>query len=637
MLMEHNKEAYEQFKAMLLEHRECCLVAATGGGKTYITLQLIKDLKLKALIICHRIAIQNEWQKIINKYDIAADIDFVTYQMFSRNYNAFNGYDAYIFDEAHHMGSKVWGRAIEKFRSQTNNNPMIIGLTADPNRYETKIKRKINNVALTIFNNHVVYGYNRTNAIEDGVFLPAQYVYAIFDIEGIRSKYSKMKVTDELMGRLSLSIENCSKIDEILIRHTSRLSKIKGILFVEDIESIISGKELIEKTFPDLCIYVIHSKLSRKENDKVIKLFEMSDSGFIIAVDMINEGVHFSGINTIIMLRRTQSPSLYNQQIGRAFSSNAIDNAIIFDLVGNSRSIKNTLKKFSMEPNYTIIRPLENNKVYEKIISNQHIIYDYATSILDVLEEIDLYNLKNKPWTPEEDEIIRKYYISIGAKGIGEILTNRTILSIRSRAKTLKISMYNVCPWTVEEEEILRKYYPSLGINGVREMLNNRTDADIKTKVCRLEIPTYKCRRWTQEEDEMILKYYRISSIEDMVKMLKNRTVSAIRSRAKQLNLTNKGTWTPEEDEIIQEYYISLGPSRVCKMLNNRSETATRLRAKHFGLRMHNKWTSEEEEILREYYPLFGVDGVRKMLNNKSDRAIQAKAKYIGLVYTYRK
>ena len=68
MLMKHNKEAYKQFKAMLLEHKECCLVAATGAGKTYITLQLIKDLNLKSLILCHRLSIQCEWIKVCNKY-----------------------------------------------------------------------------------------------------------------------------------------------------------------------------------------------------------------------------------------------------------------------------------------------------------------------------------------------------------------------------------------------------------------------------------------------------------------------------------------------------------------------------------------------------------------------------------------
>lgn len=627
MLMEHNKEAYEQFKTMLLEHRECCLVAATGGGKTYITLQLIKDLKLKALIICHRIAIQNEWKKVINKYHVTADIEFTTYQMFSKNYSAFNGYDAYIFDEAHHMGSKVWGRAIETFRSQINNNPMIIGLTADPNRYEYKIRRQINNVASTMFNGHVIYGYDKRDAIDNGIFLPAQYVYAIFDIDGIYSKYSKMKTTDELMGRLNLNIENCLKINEILTKHTSRISKIKGILFVENIASIADGQKLISDVFPNLDQYVIHSKISKAQNNISIESFERSDSGFIIAVDMISEGVHFSNINTIIMLRKTKSPSLYNQQIGRGFSSKALESAVIFDLVGNMRSVESTLNKFLVECNYTTVRPFKGSGIWEENISNQHIIYDYATDILNVLDEIDRYNLKVQKWTDNEIEILKKHYPTMGS-AVVSMLPGRNKKSIIAMACSMQIKYIND-RWTPEEDEIIRKHYPSIG-SKVSELLPKRNPSTIRVRAIQLNVK-YTALDWTPEEDRILREHYPSMAYE-VISLLPNKTKMQISDRVKTLKIRYEKYWTPEEDEIIRKHYSSMG-SKVNELLENRSRSACMNRARLLGVECIKKsipWTPEEDEIIKEYYPSMNIR-VSEMLNGRTPLACKSRAEKLKI------
>ena len=626
MLMEHNKETYEQFKAMLLAHKECCLVAATGAGKTYITLQLIKDLKLKALIICHRISIQNEWSKTINQFNIN-NIEYTTYQMFCKHADMFNGYDIYIFDEAHHMGSKIWGDSITRFRSNLNDTVMVAGLTADPNRYEYRIGRQINNVAFTMFNGHVVYGHDKKDAIENGIFLPAQYVYAIFDIDEIYSKYSKMKVTDELMGRLNLNIENCLKINEILIKHTSRLSKIKGILFVEDIASIDDGQKLISDVFPDLDQYVIHSKISKSKNSISIESFERSDSGFIIAVDMISEGVHFSNINTIIMLRKTKSPSLYNQQIGRGFSSKALESAVIFDLVGNLRSVKSTLNKFLVECDYRTIRPSRTSSIWEENVSNQYIIYDYATDILEILDEIDQYNLKVQKWTNGEKDIIKKFYPIMGSE-IVSMLPGRDKKSIRSMAYSMGIKYIND-KWTTEEDEIIRKHYPSMG-SKVSELLPKRNPSTIRIRAIQLNVK-YTALDWTPEEDRILREYYP-SMAYDIISLLPNKNKIQISDRVKTLKIRYEKFWTPEEDEIIRKHYPSMG-SKVSELLKNRSRSSCIHRGRVLGIKYINKcipWTTEEDEILRKYYPSMNTK-VSEMLNGRTPLACKGRAEKLKI------
>ena len=631
MLMEHNKETYEQFKAMLLEHKECCLVAATGAGKTYITLQLIKDLSLKALIISPKISICNDWKKTSNKYGID-NINFTTYCMFYKNFNSINGYDIYIFDEAHHMGAPIWGNAINAFRSKMNNDIMVVGLTQDPNRYETKIKRQIKNVASTMFNDHIVYGYSREDAINAGIFLPAIYVYAIFDTEGVRSKYSKIGVTDELIGKLDMSIKNTMKINDILIKHTSNLPKIKGILFVESIDAIEEGDRLIAEVFPNLNRYIIHSDLSRSKNKKSIQSFENADSGFMISVDMVSEGVHFPGINIIIMLRKTNSPSLYSQQVGRCFSANATENAIVFDFVGNAKSIKSTLDKFIIgaDPVHKVnVSKIDDNRLYERNVSNQHIVYDYTINILDVIKEIEWHTSSRKFWRDDEIQILKTNWSSM-SDDVSTLLPGRTPRACRKMACELGL-VTKIDYWTEDEDNILREKYPYMG-NKVVNLLPNRTLDAIHTRVTTIGVKYGNV--WTAEEDDILRKHFKSMGY-DVAKLLNNKSKNQIMRRANALNLSRNKRWTDEEEEILRKNYPKFG-REVYKLLPGRNASSCAGKAFQMGLSMEKLWTQEEDEILIKFYPSIG-SSVNEFLKGRSKSACQQRAMVLGIRFNGKK
>lgn len=626
MLMEHNKETYEQFKAMLLERKECCLVAATGAGKTYITLQLIKDLNLKALIVCPKVSICNEWNKTSCKYNIH-NVNFTTYHMFYKHYSEIDGYDIYIFDEAHHMGAPVWGRSIEIFRSRLNNNIMVVGLTQDPNRYEVKIRKQINNIASTIFNDHTVYGYNREDAINAGIFLPATYVYAIFDTEGIRSKYSKMDITEELIGKLDLSIENTMKINDILIRHTSNLSKIKGILFVESIDSINDGINVISDVFPHLDQYIIHSGLSRSSNSRTIKSFDNSESGFMIAVDMVSEGVHFSGVNVVVMLRKTNSPSIYSQQIGRCFSANATENAIVFDFVGNAKSIKSTLDRFMNDTTPIHIQNVSRDREYEHNISDQHIVYDYTVDILSVIQEIEWSTSSRKSWTAEEIQILKDNY-PIMKNEVFTLLPGRTAAACRKMAYDLRL-VSKVNYWTEEEDNIIREKYPYMG-NKIIDLLPNRSIQSIHTRATNLKVKYVG--QWTTEEDDILRKHYKSMGY-NVSKLLNDKSKKQIMHRVNQLNMSRNKRWTKEEEDILIEYYPKIGDD-VYKLLPNRNRASCHGKANQLNLKLDNpsikRWSKEEDDILKEFYPSMGTE-VSNLINGRSKLACSQRALLLGI------
>ena len=97
----------------------------------------------------------------------------------------------------------------------------------------------------------------------------------------------------------------------------------KYIVFCRSVEHIDEMQEL----FPEWLKGVnknIHTYITlaeRSDKDIQIQTFRNDDSDTIkllFTVDRLNEGLHVKGIDGVIMLRKTISPIIYLQQIGRA-------------------------------------------------------------------------------------------------------------------------------------------------------------------------------------------------------------------------------------------------------------------------------------------------------------------------------
>ena len=629
MLKEHNQEAYEAIKKMLKAYKECCIVAATGIGKSNIITELLRDLQLNAMIIVPNKSLENEWNKIYEKYNTEY-FSIVTYQYFKLHYKDLYGFDAYIFDEAHHMGAKEWGKAIKNFKSGLIDE-LFIGATADDNRY---FDNDIKAVTNTFFNSdHIVYGLDQEEAIKEGVLPKAKYICAIYNIEEVFAKYKEIKLSDELRGRLNYTMHNCKSIESILQENISTDSYVKGIVFVDTVKNINIGIELVKKAFPNEPVYFIYSKLGRDNNERTLNEFRAVKSGFIISVNMLNEGNHIEGVNTVIMLRKTNSPSLYTQQIGRCLAANC-DNAIIFDFVRNDTSIKNILSRLNNASKILNINKKDMASNGYKI-SNQFIIKDYATDILEVLEIINSIVTKYSRWSETEIEILKKHYPEMGGD-VCKLLPGRSRYTCTSMANSLGIyytKFTNNKLWTSEEIEILKKHYPEMG-GDVCKLLPNKDKKICMNKANKLNIKhvTYIPNKWTNEEIEILKKHYpEIGS--NVCELLANKDRKACRRKARKLGIYLNNSiikWDKNEDDIIIKYYPEMGGD-VCKLLPGRSKCACISRASKLNILYDNhKWTNEEIEILKKHYPEMGGD-VCKLLPGRSRGTCVARAQLLGI------
>lgn len=123
-----------------------------GGGKTTMSLYLVSKLKLKTLVIVHKSFLQDQWYERIKQFTNARvgiirqdkvdikDKDIVIGMIQSislRDYDStiFDDFGVLIVDEAHHVGSKIYSKAIQKVRPK-----YTIGLSATPDRYDGMTK-----------------------------------------------------------------------------------------------------------------------------------------------------------------------------------------------------------------------------------------------------------------------------------------------------------------------------------------------------------------------------------------------------------------------------------------------------------------------------------------------------------------
>ena len=635
MILEHNRETYEEAKKMLLEHRECCVVAATGIGKSNIATEIIQDLGWNALIIAPRASIRDNWTDMPEKYNFAPTISTMTYQYFTRHYKSLYGFDAYIFDEAHHAGAPKWGAAIKEFRKELDTE-FVLGLTADPIRYSDHDENN-RNIIESVFNNHAVYGHDQKSAIEQGILPRAKYICAIYNIDEAFTKYEAMDLTDELRGRLNYTRTNCEAIEDILRNNIPKKVPIKGIVFVDSINNIDIGVRLARRAFPKEAIHYIHSNLSAAENAETLEMFRKAKSGFIVAVDMLNEGLHIEGINTVIMLRKTGSPTIYTQQIGRSLKANG-ENVSIFDFVRNDTSIKKVLARIDdTSKYYEEYKKKEGNGTNRRHIniSDQFIVKDYATDILKVFEDINKYIKRKKLsiWTEEEDQILRDNYPTMGQNVYKLFDNKKTASSCKHRACKLGILSNNRLSWTEEEDQILRDNYPTMG-KEVYKLLKNRTQDACRT---RADILGLECNNnWSDDENKIFIDNYPTMG-SNVYKLLPRRSRSACINHAKILNIKyNKYAriWTEEEDQILRDNYPTMG-KEVYKLLKNRSipsclKRARRLELKYIKPKHPNAWTSEEDQILKDNYPIMGSD-VYKLLQNRTKGSCLSRADILGI------
>lgn len=376
------------------------VVAATGSGKTYLSLLDILVLKPKRILfLVHR---ENILKKAIdtfensnlnktcglftgNKKELNKEYIFSTIQTMTKNYESFkkDEFDYIVVDEAHHISSKSYKVVIDYFKTD-----FLLGLTATPNRMD-------NQSIYEFFDDNIACDIRLSDALKENLITPFHY-YGISDISDIDYLELNINNIDDLSKALMIN-KRVEYIIEQMNFYSYSGKKRKVLAFC------CSKKhcEYMSKEFNKLGIKSISltSEDSVLDREKSINKLEDNEDSLevIFTVDIFNEGIDIPSVNTVLLLRPTDSSIVFTQQLGRGLRKHKDKEFLtILDFIGNHN--KAYLVALSLVGNKKIDKESVKLQVLSDFanIPNAFILMDKITKerILNQIEKENFSNIK---------------------------------------------------------------------------------------------------------------------------------------------------------------------------------------------------------------------------------------------------
>ena len=337
----------------IVEAGEKCalLISATGTGKTYASAFAMRELGYKrVLFLVHRGQIAKQalesYKKVFNKsvsmgmvtgkhQDYNADYIFATIQTLSKEdvlekYDR-NAFDAIVIDEAHHSSANSYKKVMEYFTPK-----LWLGMTATPDKRDDNLEGR--NI-YEIFNHQIAYEIRLQDAMEEDLLCTFHY-FGITDLKTIsdegKSSAEKMEnfrylTSDERVKHVMKQAEYFGHSGE----------RVKGLIFCSRIdEANVLSDKFNKKGWRTEVLSGSNSEAERVAAIEKLAGDESEDAlDYILSVDIFSEGVDVPEINQVIMLRPTESPIVFIQQLGRGLRK-AVDKeyVVILDFIGNYRN-----------------------------------------------------------------------------------------------------------------------------------------------------------------------------------------------------------------------------------------------------------------------------------------------------------
>ncbi len=240
-------------------------------------------------------------------------------------------FDAIVIDEAHHSAANSYKKVMDYFQPK-----LWLGMTATPDKRDDNLDGR--NI-YEIFNHQIAYEIRLQDAMEEDLLCPFHY-FGITDLEVIadagKSKQDKIEnfqylTSDERALNVMKQAEFFGYSGE----------RVKGLIFCSRIdEARILSEKFNSKGWRTLVLSGNDSEETRVEAIERLAGDEREDAlDYIISVDIFSEGVDVPEINQVIMLRPTESPIVFIQQLGRGLrKAEEKEYVVVLDFIGNYRN-----------------------------------------------------------------------------------------------------------------------------------------------------------------------------------------------------------------------------------------------------------------------------------------------------------
>ena len=330
------------------------LVLPTGGGKTTIFAYVTQQASLKnncVFLLCHRAELVKQISMTLAKFDVnhqviappvimtqcrnAHYLEFgktfiapskvyvCSVQTLIKRLDTMPTPDLIVCDEAHHLTpDSTWGKVIQSYPKAR-----VLPVTATPCRLDGK-GLGVNQGGLA---DDIIIGETMDNLIKNGYLSPYR---AYCPPNNIDLSSVKKTAGDYNKGQLADAMDKPTITGDAVKHYTKLANGKRAIVFCVS----VAHAQHVSESF-NLCginSESLDGTMTPEQREATIKRFESGQTLVLTSCDVVSEGFDLPAIEVAILLRPTQSLSLYLQQVGRALRTfSGKKEAVILDHVGN--------------------------------------------------------------------------------------------------------------------------------------------------------------------------------------------------------------------------------------------------------------------------------------------------------------
>ncbi len=344
----HQTVALEALESERLRgHRRNLVVAATGTGKTWIAAFDFKRLRDQGmgqslLFVAHRDEIlrqsQQVFQLVLGEPGFGERLVggerprsgrhvFASVQSLAKRVEDIepNGFDVVIVDEFHHAAATSYERLLSRLEPK-----VLLGLTATPERADGQS-------VLDWFDGRIASESRLWDALDQGLLCPFHYfgVNDATDLTTVRFERGRY-VPSDLEKLLTGDHVRALRIRDAVNEYVTDPHRMRALGFCAGVDHAhFMAREFTRFGYPAVAL---DGSTPTDDRRAALTRLRRGKLRAVFTVDLFNEGVDIPGVDTLLMLRPTESATVFLQQLGRGLRWAEGKRVLtVLDLVGQVR------------------------------------------------------------------------------------------------------------------------------------------------------------------------------------------------------------------------------------------------------------------------------------------------------------
>jgi superfamily II DNA or RNA helicase/HKD family nuclease/SOS-response transcriptional repressor LexA len=372
--------------------RRGLVVLATGLGKTWLAaFDSTRVGARRILFVAHREEILSQAAQTFIRirptsrvglymgqtHDAEVDVLCASVQTLARAAHlerfAPQHFDYVVIDEFHHAAAATYRRLLGHFAPA-----FLLGLTATPDRTDQSD-------ILSLCDDNLVFTRNLFEGIQAKLLAPFHY-YGILD-ESVDYREVPWRNGRFDPEELSSKLATLARARHAIREWRSRAQK-RTLAFCVSIRHAEYMASQFQKAGISSAAVYAGSALGRAEALEQLRAGQLS---VVFSVDLFNEGVDLPGIDTVMMLRPTDSKILFLQQLGRGLRrSDQKEHLVVLDFIGNHQSfLQKPQALFGVGATYKALAAFARNAEQGRLELPDGCYVNYDLKIIEFLKSLD--------------------------------------------------------------------------------------------------------------------------------------------------------------------------------------------------------------------------------------------------------